>query len=637
MRRFSIIFGVVLGLCVFVPTTLVADDNVEGGHYIVMLKDGTIQEGMQTTSTGETMNEIVRRLMTGARMHQSQVDAQNGVFRTQAAAENVNKSNSIYQKVFSGFSAQLTEDAAEFLKNQPEVDYIEEDFQVELYATQTSPPSWGLDRIDQRSRNLNDSYVYNATGRSVHLFIIDTGLDSGHPEFRGRVGTGYDFFARDGIPNDERGHGTHVAGTAAGESTGVAKQAIIHPLKVFGPLGSGSQGTVWGGLIIDALEYVLRQNSMRPAVVNMSLGGEFDQRVIPFERAVQRVIDDGIIVVASAGNSNANACNYTPARISDVITVGASNKSDSKAVFNLARASNYGPCVDIVAPGDTIYSSLPRNQDNLTSCDLDSYEDGYGNCSGTSMASPHVAGIAAQYLQTHPRARPSEVSSAIISAATQGTLGNFPVTTANRFSYNRSFGSINQPDIVATAYVDSNKMACAWYYNGTVSCGSTTDLNSVRRPYRYSLAPGYGPEDIVDIAWVDSHHMACAFYRDNRVSCGATGDLDSIRTPYRYTLQPGQTPDTVVGIAYLTSQHRACAWYDNGTSSCGTTGDLDSLVRSRSYTLPFDYIPQTVEGVAWVNHRSMSCAWYSNGKVSCGSPTNLSSIRQPANFKRLEP
>jgi hypothetical protein len=636
MGRFIRLLGIAVALCAFAPQQLFAADAGESGRYIIMLKDGTIQDAMQTTSSGERMQEIVDRLMSGVRMHQSTVDAQSGVFRTQAAAESVNEDHSVYERVFKGFSASLTKDAADYLRNQPEVGYVEEDFKLELYATQTSPPSWGLDRIDQRSRNLNNSFVYNATGSNVHLYVIDTGLDRGHPEFRGRVSTGYDFFDRDNIPEDEKGHGTHVAGTAAGRGTGVAKQAIIHPLKVFGGPGDEDPSTVWGGLVIDALEFVLRENR-RPAVVNMSLGGRYVSGARAFERAVQRVIDAGVTVVAAAGNSNANACLYTPARIPGAITVGASNSSDNKAIYWGGQASNEGPCVDVVAPGHTIYSSMPRNQNNLTSCDRDPDGDGYGNCSGTSMASPHVAGIAAHYLQTHTRATPAQVSSAIISAATKGTLRNFSASTTNRFSYSRSFGSITQPEIVATAYIDSHKMACAWYYNGTVSCGATTDLNSVRSPRRYSLAPGYSPDDIVDIAWVDSHNMACAFYKDNRVSCGRTYDLDSVRTPYRYSLQPGQTPNTVVGIAYLTNQRRACAWYNNGTSSCGSTSDLDRLVRSRRYTMPTDYTPLTIEGMSWVNHRNMSCTWYSNGKVSCGSPVNLFSVRSPRDYKRLEP
>jgi subtilisin family serine protease len=207
-------------------------------------------------------------------------------------------------------------------------------------------------------------------------------------------------------------------------------------------------------LIIDALEFVLDDNR-RPAVVNMSLGGRYVSGAQAFERAVQRVIDAGVTVVAGAGNSNENACNYTPARIPDVITVGASDRSDNKANF-----SNHGPCIDIVAPGVNIFSSAVRNQSNLPSC-ADDDGDGYANCSGTSMASPHVAGIVAHFLESHKGASPAGVSTAMISAATRGALSNLTVSTANRLSHSQHLSNVTQPDIVAVVYVDSNKMTCA--------------------------------------------------------------------------------------------------------------------------------------------------------------------------------
>lgn len=183
--------------------------------------------------------------------------------------------------------------------------------------------------------------------------------------------------------------------------------------------------------------------------------------------------------------------------------------------------------------------------------------------------------------------------------------------------------------IVATAYVDSNNMACAWYGNNYASCGSTTDLDSVRTKYRYSLPPGYSPSDIVDIGWVDSYHMACAWYKNGMVSCGSTRDLDSIRAPYRYTLPSGYTTARIKGIGWVSSKSMACAYYDNRRFSCGSTRDLDSKRSLKAYSLPPGYGPSDILGMAWVTPRSMGCAWYDNGNVSCGATTDLDSVRSP--------
>jgi hypothetical protein len=190
------------------------------------------------------------------------------------------------------------------------------------------------------------------------------------------------------------------------------------------------------------------------------------------------------------------------------------------------------------------------------------------------------------------------------------------------------------PNIVGIAYVDSNKMACAWYNNYTVSCGSTFDLNSKRSTYRYTLPAGYTPNDIVDIAWVGSQNMACAWYMNGKVSCGSTRDLDSIRSPYSYSLPPGYSTSDIKGIAWVPSQNMACAWYADSKGSCGTTSDLDRSLGLSAYSLPPGYYTRNIVAVAWVDASNMQCTWYNNWYASCGNGTDMDSVRALYRYSR---
>ncbi|MEJ2394800.1 MAG: S8 family peptidase [Candidatus Thiodiazotropha sp.] len=631
VRKIRLLKAFVLLFCCFSMALAVAEEkSLAKGQYIVVLKDNLFSQGLSVTASGESMAEIVKRLMDGVRENQLMVDAQQGVFRTQAEAEEVNKDDLIYEHALRGFSAVLTDEAVEYMKKRPEIKYIEQDNEIHLHAVQSPTPSWGLDRIDQRNLPLNQSYQYHSDGTNVHMYIIDTGLAMTHPEFTGRIGVGYDFYDDDGDASDNcRGHGTHVAGTAAGTSVGIAKRVTIHPLRVFGC----NQQTTFSSIIIDALDAVV-QHHESPSVVNMSLGGGIDRAL---DEAVQRVIDEGVTVVVSAGNYGINACNASPARVTDAITVAASDASDARSIWSSTQSSNVGPCVDVVAPGTGIDSAFIPGLDipNRTSCD-DPDGDGFARCNGTSMASPHVAGLAALYLQRHPSARPSEVASAINGASTKNTITDVKVGTPNRLAFNQFSSSLAMPNIVGIAYVDSHKMACAWYDNNTVSCGATYDLNSVRRTYRYTLPVGYTPNDIVDIAWVGSHHMACAWYKNGKVSCGSTRDLDSARKPYNYSLPRGYSTSDIKGIAWVPAEKMACAWYADGKGSCGTTGDLDRKLGLTGYTLPPEYHPRNIVAVAWVEHRNWQCTWYNNGYASCGNGTDMDSVRAPYRYKTLE-
>lgn len=262
-------------------------------------------------------------------------------------------------------------------------------------ATQTNA-TWGLDRIDQRKRPLNGSYTYNTTASSVTAYIIDTGILSGHQEFSGRVTGGVTAINDGRGSSDCNGHGTHVAGTVGGRTYGVAKGVKLFAVRVLDCAGSGSNSGVIAG--VDWVTY----NHTKPAVANMSLGGGASQAL---DDAVRNSIGAGVTYAVAAGNENQNACNVSPARVSSALTVGATTRTDSRASF-----SNYGSCVDLFAPGQDITSAWYSSSSSTRTI------------SGTSMASPHVAGAAALYLQSNQGASPSTVASNLNSTATTGVV-----------------------------------------------------------------------------------------------------------------------------------------------------------------------------------------------------------------------
>ncbi|HUP73473.1 MAG TPA: S8 family serine peptidase [Acidimicrobiales bacterium] len=304
-----------------------------------------------------------------------------------------------YGNVYSGFSVTLSAAAATALARNPRVVGIEPDGVVTTTATQTPTPSWGLDRVDQRDLPLSTSYTYETTGAGVAAYIVDTGIRSTHVDFGGRVTAGYTAINDGRGTGDCNGHGTHVAGTVGGTSHGIAKAVTLVPVRVLNCRGSGT----WSG-VIAGIDWIVGQHAVGPAVLNMSLGGGANSSV---DSAVQRAVDDGITVVVAAGNDNANACNYSPARVPAALTVGATGSTDARASY-----SNYGTCLDLFAPGNSITSAWSSS--NTATATI----------SGTSMASPHVAGVAARLLQSTPAATPSTISSAFTSSATSGKVGS---------------------------------------------------------------------------------------------------------------------------------------------------------------------------------------------------------------------
>ncbi|HEX5540947.1 MAG TPA: S8 family serine peptidase [Micromonospora sp.] len=300
-----------------------------------------------------------------------------------------------YQAALRGFSVTITEQAARRIAADPAVAYVEADQTVQTLDTQTNPPSWGLDRIDQRNLPLNNSYTYPNTASNVRAYIIDTGIRITHSDFGSRATWGTNTTG-DGQNTDCSGHGTHVAGTVGGNAYGVAKSVRLVAVKVLNCAGNGTTSGVIAGV-----DWVT-SNAIKPAVANMSLGGGASATL---DNAVTRSISSGITYAVAAGNENANACNYSPARVPDAITVGATDRNDRRAPY-----SNWGPCLTLFAPGSSITSAW-HTGDTATN-----------TINGTSMASPHVAGAAALALSDNPSWSPLQVRNHLINIATPGVV-----------------------------------------------------------------------------------------------------------------------------------------------------------------------------------------------------------------------
>ena len=313
-----------------------------------------------------------------------------------------------YEHTIHGFLANMSEAEAHRLLADPRVAYVQENGLVNVSATQTNA-TWGIDRIDQRDLPRNSSYTYNVDGTGAHAYILDTGIRLTHAEFTGRTGNGYDFIDNDSDPTDCHGHGTHVAGTVGGTTWGVAKKVTLHGVRVLDCTGYGSDAQVIGGIDWVAAHHI------KPAVANMSLG---DVGIQAIDDATERLIAAGVTTVVSAGNDSANACNYSPARTPNAITVGSTTSSDARSSF-----SNYGTCVDIFAPGSSITSA--SNSGNTSSTSM----------SGTSMSSPHVAGAAALYLGANPTATPAQVRDALVNNSTPNKVTSAGTGSPNRLLY----------------------------------------------------------------------------------------------------------------------------------------------------------------------------------------------------------
>jgi subtilisin family serine protease len=324
---------------------------------------------------------------------------------TSLAAEYGAQVSRTYSTALQGFAVHASAEQARQLAADDAVSYVQQNQKFTVNDTQANPPSWGLDRIDQVDLPLDSSYTYATTADNVTAFVIDTGVRATHETFGGRVTGGFDAVDGDGDPDDGYGHGTHVAGTIGGSEYGVAKGVNIVPVRVLDDSGSGTTEQVAAGI-----DWVAANHS-GPSVANMSLGGGVDEVL---DQATQGAIASGVTFAVAAGNSAADASTFSPARVPEAITVAASDDADGQASF-----SNFGSIVDIYAPGVDITSAWNDS------------DTGTDTISGTSMATPHVAGAAALYLSANPTATPAAVAAALTGAASPDKITNPSAGTPN--------------------------------------------------------------------------------------------------------------------------------------------------------------------------------------------------------------
>ncbi len=378
-----------------------APGEVIPGQYVVLFRAGRVLAGV--TDPMSAGPAVAADLATAsAHLAADKVARAGGVLRR------------TYGHAVQGFAAALSDSAASALRADPDVAVVEADRVVRATAggVESSAP-WGLDRIDQVSGPLDGLYHYANTGSGTSVYIVDTGINLTHVEFGGRAVTGTDFVTAGGTAVDCNGHGSHVAGIVGGATYGVAKGARLVAVRVLDCSGSGSESNV-----IAALDWVAQQRSAAPttpAVVNMSLSGG---AAAALDSAVQRTVAAGVTIVVAAGNATTDACTVSPARAPSAIAVAATDASD-----NFAGFSNYGTCVKIAGPGVSILSAYTGSTTATATL------------SGTSMASPHVAGAAALYLAANPTATPAQVTAALTSNAASGKIQGLPANTPSRLLY----------------------------------------------------------------------------------------------------------------------------------------------------------------------------------------------------------
>jgi subtilisin family serine protease len=374
------------------------------------------------------------------------ITLRNGASPAAVARDHGVRPEFTYTHALNGFAGAMSDAARNGLLGDARVSRVEPDGIARAIATTQSGATWGLDRIDQHNATLDGEYTYDNSGGGVHAYIIDTGILPTHTEFAGRLGNGVTVVNDGGGTVDCNGHGTHVAGTVGGTTYGVAKAVTLHAVRVLSCSGSGS----WSG-VIAGMEWVVA-NHVKPAVANMSLGGGASSSV---DQATQNMIAAGVATAVAAGNGNMggreqDACGYSPARAPNAMTIGATTKSDSKTSW-----SNYGSCVDWFAPGSGITSAWTGS--NTATATI----------SGTSMAAPHVAGVAALYLNANPGATPLQVRDALYALTTKGIVTNSK-TANNHLLFSRlgGGGTVNNPPVASFAYACTD-LACSFTNTST--------------------------------------------------------------------------------------------------------------------------------------------------------------------------
>ncbi len=412
------------------PVLAVDSPNAIPGQYIVVFKPGTAR-----AAVNNAISASVER-MGGKMVHR-------------------------YGAALNGFAAKLPAKALNALRHNPNVAFIEADQWIQVKGSQSNA-TWGIDRIDQTDLPLNGVYNYNYTGSGVNVYVIDTGIHISHNEFGGRAHYAYDSVGDGQNGEDCNGHGTHVAGTIGGSTYGVAKGVTLYAVRVLNCQGSGTNSGVIAGV-----DWVTN-NHISPAVANMSLGGGASTAL---DNAVRNSIASGVTYAIAAGNDNLDACNYSPARVSEAITVGSTTSSDARSSF-----SNYGSCLDIFAPGSNITSAWYTSNTATNTI------------SGTSMATPHVTGAAALYLEANPGASPAQVANGLVSNATSGRLTGIGSGSPNLLLYT-IFGGAPAPTPTPTPPPGGGGAPCSacTHYTGSLTGSGDYDYQP-NGTYYYSPA-----------------------------------------------------------------------------------------------------------------------------------------------------
>lgn len=487
-----------------------------------------------------------------------------------------------YRAALKGFAATIPAAALDGIRRNPNVEYVEADGIASIIVEQTLPGTnsqWGLDRIDQRDRPLNQKYVYEKTGSGVRAYILDTGIRYTHQEFGGRAVSGPDFVSSDNFSEDCHGHGTHVAGTVGGATVGVAKAVTLVGVRVLGCSGSGS----YAG-IIGAVDWVTQQKQANAGVGmvgNMSLGGGVSSAL---NTAVNNSVSAGVVWAVAAGNENSDACTRSPASAASALTTGASTSSDARSSF-----SNFGTCVDLFAPGSSIYSST-YNGDNT-----------YASWNGTSMATPHVAGVAALLLQGNGSASAASINSAVTGNASVGKLTSIGTNSPNLLLY--SLGPAPDPgeNQAPTAAFTSSCSGLTCTFNAS---GSTDDNGIVS--YNWTFGDGSSATGVT----ASRTYGAAGDYLVTLTVTDAGGLSDDQATPVSVS-EPVIVPVHVAALS-ATTQKAGKNW--KGIVTVTVRNNVGGLVSGA-----------TVSG-NWSTGGSASCITGATGTCSMTSATFKSNV-----------